>query len=120
MDFPKFDGSDVRIWLDKCSAYFNLYSIPPDFGVIAASLHMVDKTSHWFQTYKHSLGNHIWEHFVMAVYREFEVNTHRVKTTELLNLRQHGFVEDYKNIFDQLFYHIMLYDNSLSETMLVS
>jgi hypothetical protein len=22
MDFPCFDGSDVRIWLDKCYAYF--------------------------------------------------------------------------------------------------
>jgi hypothetical protein len=26
MDFPLFDGSDVRIWIDKCSAYFHLYS----------------------------------------------------------------------------------------------
>jgi hypothetical protein len=25
MDFPHFDGSDVRIWLDKCAAYFAMY-----------------------------------------------------------------------------------------------
>jgi hypothetical protein len=120
MDFPKFDGLDECIWLDKCSAYFHLYSIPQDFKVIVASLHMVDKASHWFQTYKHSLGNHTWEHFVMAVSRELEVNTHRVKTMELLNLKQHGSMEEYKNRFDQLVYHILLCDNSLSETMLVS
>jgi hypothetical protein len=47
MDFPCFDGSDVRIWLDKCSAYFQLYAIPPDFRVTTASLHMVGKASHW-------------------------------------------------------------------------
>jgi hypothetical protein len=47
MDFPRFDGTDVMIWLDKCSAYFRLYSIPPDFRVTAASMHMVDRTSHW-------------------------------------------------------------------------
>jgi ribosomal protein L32 len=57
---------------------------------------------------------------VVAVSREFEVHTHRVKTMELLNLRQTGSVEDYKNQFDKLVYHIMLYDHSLSETMLVS
>jgi hypothetical protein len=120
IEFPRFDGSDVRIWLDKCFAYFQLYQIPSDFRVTAASLHMVDKASHWFQTYKHYPGNHTWEHFVLAIYREFEVNTHRIKIMELLNLKQTGTVEDYKNHVDQLVYHIMLYDNSISETMLVS
>jgi hypothetical protein len=46
MDFPVFDGSDVRIWLDKCSAYFHLYSIPADFRVTISSLHMSCKASH--------------------------------------------------------------------------
>jgi hypothetical protein len=39
----------------------------------------------------------------VAVFREFEVNTHQVKTMALLNLRQTCFVEDYKQQFDQLF-----------------
>jgi hypothetical protein len=46
MEFSRFDGSDVRIWLDKCSAYFLLYVVPPDFRVTVASLHMIDKASH--------------------------------------------------------------------------
>jgi hypothetical protein len=28
MDFPLFDGTDARIWVDKCYAYFALYQIP--------------------------------------------------------------------------------------------
>jgi hypothetical protein len=31
MEFPCFDGIDVHVWLDKCSAYFHLYGIPSDF-----------------------------------------------------------------------------------------
>jgi hypothetical protein len=120
MDFPRFDGTDVMIWLDKCSAYFQLYSIPPDFRVTAASMHMVDRTSHWYQSNKHSPDSHTWEHFVVAVSQEFEVNTHRVKTMELLNLKQIGPVEDYKQQFDQLVYRIRLYDGNISDTMLVS
>jgi hypothetical protein len=46
MDFPRFDGTDVRIWLDKCSAYFHIYAIPPDFRVTSTSLHMADKATH--------------------------------------------------------------------------
>jgi hypothetical protein len=37
MEFPWFDGFDVRVWLDKCSAYFHLYGIPPDYRVTGAS-----------------------------------------------------------------------------------
>jgi hypothetical protein len=120
MDFPQFDGTDVRIWLDKCSTYFQLYSIPPNFLVTTASMHLVDRASHWYQSYKHSPGSHTLEHFVVAVSQEFEVNTHRVKTMELLNLKQTSSIEDYKQQFDQLVYHIRLYDGNISDTMLVS
>jgi hypothetical protein len=120
MEYPRFDRFDARVWLDKCSAYFHLYSIPPDFIVMVASLHMVDRASNWYQTYKHSPGVHSWEHFVVAVSQEFEVNTHRIKTRELLNLRQVGAVVDYKQQFDQVVYQIRLYDHHISETMSVS
>jgi hypothetical protein len=120
MVFPRFDGTDVRICLDMCSTYFHIYPVPPDFRVIVASMHMIDRAAHWFQSYKHSPGSHTWEHFVIAVSREFEVNTHRVKTKALLNLRPTGSVEDYKHQYDKLVYHIQLYDQSISEMMMVS
>jgi hypothetical protein len=81
---------------------------------------MIDRAAHWFQSYKHSAGSHTWEHFVVAVSREFEMNTHKVKTMQLLNLHQTRSVEDYKTKFDQLVYHIRLYDSNTSDTMLVS
>lgn len=52
--------------------------------------------------------------------KEFEVNTHRNKTRELLLLRQKGTVENYKKKFEQLVYHIKLFDNTMSDTMLVT
>jgi hypothetical protein len=45
MDFPHFDESGVRIWVDKCSAYFTMYQIPPTFRVPAASIHMSGPTT---------------------------------------------------------------------------
>jgi hypothetical protein len=57
---------------------------------------------------------------VIAVSREFELKTHHIKTMELLILRQIGSVSDYKNQFDQLIYHIHLYDSSISEIVMVA
>jgi hypothetical protein len=120
MNFSMFDGSDARIWVDKCIAYFTMYQIPPGFHVSAASIHMTDVVAHWFQSYNHTTGFQIWEQFVQAMIAEFEVDTHRAETIELLNLKQTGLVEEYCKAFEQLVYHIRLFDTSLSSTMLTA
>jgi hypothetical protein len=68
----------------------------------AVALHMVDKATHWFHSYKQSGGggSYVWENFVVAVSREFELNTHHIKTMQLLSLRQIGSIYDYKHQFD--------------------
>jgi hypothetical protein len=94
MNFPSFDGSDARIWIDKCATYFAMYQIPPSFRVSAASIHMIGDAVHWFQSYKHTPGFQCWDQFVLAVVAEFEVDTHRAKIMQLLNLRQTSTVEE--------------------------
>jgi hypothetical protein len=42
--------------------------------------------------------------------QEFEVNVHRDKLRELHLLKQMDSVEEYKRKFDQLAYHIKIYD----------
>jgi hypothetical protein len=120
MDFPYFDGADVRVWINKCSAYFALYQIPSSFHVTAASIHLSGPAAHWFHTYKLTPGYQWWEQFVSAVMTEFEFDVHRSKTMELLNLKQRGTIDEYHKQFEQLVYHIKLYDHSLSTTMLTA
>jgi hypothetical protein len=119
MDFPHFNGIDARIWLDKCASYFAMFQIPITFKVSTASIHMSGSAAHWFQTFKHSARAYLWEVFATAVVKEFELDTHRAKTMQLLQLRQSGSVEDYRRSFEQLVYHISLFDNSIIETMLI-
>lgn len=79
MDFPQFDGSDVRIWLDKWKAFFQLYSIPDCFKVTSASLYLSDHAAHWYQTVKQSGEFQSWEKFCAAIIQEFDVNVYRQK-----------------------------------------
>lgn len=39
MDFPKFDGTNAKIWLDGCEAYFTLYDIPGIQSYVGYSEH---------------------------------------------------------------------------------
>lgn len=71
MDFPRFDGTDVRIWIDKCNTFFTIYKIPEGFKVAAATMYMSDSAAHWYQAYKMTNLWHGWEQFRDAVATEF-------------------------------------------------
>lgn len=51
-----------------------------------------------------------WDYLCAAVLGEFEVNGHRRRMCELLQLRQVGTVEDYRKQFDPLMYELLLYE----------
>jgi len=120
MEFPRFDGTDARIWIDKCTAYFAMFQIPDGFRVTAATMYLDGRAAHWFQAYKDSYGVLSWDEFQSAVLAEFDVTSHREKIMELLTLKQIDTVEDYKKSFEQLVYHIRLYDKTISEPFLIT
>lgn len=120
MDFPKFDGTDARIWLDTCNSYFMMYQIPEGFKVSAATMNLLGNAAHWYQAYKLDQGWHTWEQFQQAVLSEFEINVHRDKMRELLQLKQIGTVDDYTMKFNQLVYSIKLYDPAVGGMMIVT
>lgn len=93
MDFPRFDGLDVRIWVDKADTFFHLYNIPAEFQVPSA---------HWYQSYKLSNTWHGWPEFRAAVLLEFEGITERDKLRELMTLLQLDSVAEYKKHFEML------------------
>ncbi|XP_073367813.1 uncharacterized protein [Aegilops tauschii subsp. strangulata] len=120
MDFPKFDGTDVRIWLDKCEAFFRLYHIPDSFKVTSASLYLSDNATCWYHAFKQSGEFHTWEQFCQTILLEFDVDVYRQKMKELMLLKQANTVEEYKKQFLQLVYTIKLYEPTISDTFLVT
>lgn len=120
MDFPKFDGTDARVWVDNCETYFNLYQITEGFKVSAASLNMVGDAAHWYQAWKREVGWHTWDQLQEAIFAEFEIHTARFKMDELLLLSQTGTVSEYRTKFAQLVYYLRLYDPTLSTSFLLS
>lgn len=63
---------------------------------------------------------HDWDIFKASVIAEIEVNTHRTKLMELLSVKHTNTVEEYKRMFEQLMYHVKLYDSGISEPLLVA
>lgn len=120
MDFPKFAGTDARIWIDQCHTFFELYQIPAGFRVAAATMYLREGAAHWYQSYKKLVGFHDWDRFCVDLLLEFECDNQRDKNRELLALKQTGSVMEYRRQFDLLVYQIRLYDPAFGGLMVVS
>jgi hypothetical protein len=47
LSFPKFNGENSKIWIDKCVDYFRIFNVPECMWTTAASLHMEENATKW-------------------------------------------------------------------------
>ncbi|KAL8096191.1 hypothetical protein AgCh_037225 [Apium graveolens] len=71
LEFPKFDGTNPRLWIKKCCRYFSLCKITEDQKVDLASLNMVDKAEYWMSSYLIVRKYVDWSDFVIDVTARF-------------------------------------------------
>lgn len=118
--FPRFDGEEPRIWLDKCLDYFTLYRVPEQIWIITASLSMEGNASKWFQIFKiqHGLGS--WAEFSRAVIQRFGEEEYPQAMRALLHLYQAGSVEEYVKNFEDARYATAVHNHTLDETFYVA
>jgi len=90
MQFPTFDGSNPRIWIDRCDNYFNIYSISENLQVPAAVMHLEGNAAKWWQAYKQNHTVSTWKNFCQVVQAKFGADDFRTAINELLTLKQTG------------------------------
>lgn len=100
--FPRFDGSNPRSWISKCTAYFKLFPHVPDSQRVAlAYLHFEGKASLWLQTLPSDTCT--WSQFLEAVSARFEKRKYAVEVVgEFRELRQTGSYFEYVETFQRL------------------
>ena len=120
LSFPRFDGSNPRIWKSKCEDYFQLYSVPEAMKATFASLHMDDNSAKWLQMYKKKYGLTVWSKFIAAVEDKFGASDYRDAISELLDLTQTSTVEQYATAFENLQFEICMHHDGYDDLFFVS
>jgi hypothetical protein len=115
LSFPKFNGENPRIWVDKCHDYFRIFNIPECLWTTAASLHMDDNAAKWLQVYKMKLGLGAWDVFVTAVDEKFGAYDYRKAMQDLLNLKQEGSVDEYTKEFEATQFQVSMFNPGLDD-----
>lgn len=112
LEFPKFDGTNPRLWIKKCCKYFSLCKISEDQKVDLASLNMIDQAEHWISSYLSIRKNVDWSDFVIELNARFKDSTANNVVEQFNKLQQGESLESYIDEFEHL-RSIMIQNNSI-------
>ena len=63
MDFPKFVGSNPKLWLSRCEDHFEMYSVERSMWICVASSQMIGAAELWLQSVEASVCAASWQTF---------------------------------------------------------
>jgi hypothetical protein len=96
VEFPRFDGKNVRDWLYKCDQFFLLDGTPPTSMVRLASIHLDGLALQWHLNYMRQKFDIYpsWTQYVTDVTMRFR-DAFEDPLSTLLQIKHTGKVQDY-------------------------
>lgn len=81
--FPKFDGSNPRLWRDRCDMYFEVYMVSPNLKTRFAALIFKGVAASWLQTLERRGRITDWEQFCLVVFSRFDKDQYQTHLRQL-------------------------------------
>ncbi|WMV07682.1 hypothetical protein MTR67_001067 [Solanum verrucosum] len=110
MEFPRFNGTNLRAWLCKVEQFFSLDEVAYNQRVKVASIHFDDIAIEWHLAYIRS-RSHMpypsWKEYVYALMDRFGAE-YADPMSELKLVKQNGTVEDYQKEFDRIMTRLVI------------
>lgn len=119
MPFPRFDGTNPIIGIDKAVNYFTMYDIPKFLWVTASTVAFDDNAAKWLQVYtlQNDLGT--WEQFTDAVQEHFGTYDYKTTMNDIMTLKKIGTVQEYYQQFLDAKYQLHMHNTTLDNTFFV-
>ncbi|GKV50520.1 hypothetical protein SLEP1_g57222 [Rubroshorea leprosula] len=106
IEFPKFNGEELKDWLYKCNQYFRIDGTPDEHKAHLASINLEGKAMKWHQSFLEIKGEQVlsnWEEYVEGLKARFGEKAYEDPMSDLISLKQTGTVEEFQEQFDTLF-----------------
>ncbi|CAN6234028.1 unnamed protein product [Urochloa humidicola] len=120
LEFPKFDGTNPKIWVKRCETYFDVYSVPPETWVKLAIMNFTGSAAFWTQSIEADLRKCSWEMLCDSVVDRFERDQHNHVIHQFFHVKQSSSVSEYIELFDELIHQILAHDPYFSTDVITS
>jgi hypothetical protein len=87
LTFPKFDGSNPRLWVKCYETYFDVYVVDLFLWVKIASMNLVGSTALWSHTLQHNLCTMFWDEFTIAACHHFDKDEHNQLLRQFFHIK---------------------------------
>jgi hypothetical protein len=112
MNFPSFDGTDLRLWITCAEDYFQMYSVDPTVWIQCSRMQFTGPAKRWIQSVTPQLKNMQWSAFCRALHTRFDRDQHEFLLRQLNRIRQNSSVQDYVDRFSELVDQLNAYDST--------
>ncbi|KAL5701100.1 hypothetical protein ACHQM5_026475 [Ranunculus cassubicifolius] len=119
VEFPTFDGSQVRVWIQKANRFFQLNPMGDHQKILLASLYFKGKAENWFQTDTAGFEKLQWSEFTEKLKFRFYEDTSENVVAEFNRLSQTSSVQQYLDRFEELYPLMLLRNKGLTESFFV-
>jgi len=115
-----FDGTNPRVWVDRCEMFFELYSVTESLKTRFAALNFTGVATSWLQTYELRGRVTSWSTLCKVVCDRFDLDQYQTFLRQLDSLKQTGSMTEYYEQFEHLSHSILLYNSSYDDTYFVT
>ncbi|KAL5709495.1 hypothetical protein ACHQM5_020179 [Ranunculus cassubicifolius] len=119
IDFPLFDGSQVRVWIQKANRFFQLNIMSDHQKILLASLYMRGRAENWYQTDALLFEKLSWLEFTERVKFRFYDDACENIVGEFNRLTQTSTLQKYLEKFEELYPLMLLKNKGLTESFFV-
>jgi len=110
LDFPKFDGTNPKIWVKRCETYFDIYEVPDYYRVKLAIMNFTNSAAFWIQSIEMDVKTLSWEDLCQSVVDRFERDQYNHVVRQFFHLKQTSTVAEYVEQFDELVHQLLAHD----------
>ena len=110
IEFPRFNGDNVKEWLYQCETYFLMDETPLEVKTKLAIMHLEGKAFKWHHASRKILwSKHLpsWGEYVQFLTERFG-NACDDPMVKLMNLREKGTISEYHEQFDAIMTRLYL------------
>jgi hypothetical protein len=88
MNFPTFDGTNPRLWRDKCESYFEIFGVSDALKPRFAALNFTGVAEAWLQTMELCGRFTSWDKLQQAVWVRFDRDQYSLHMKQLDSLNK--------------------------------
>jgi hypothetical protein len=118
LDFPKFDGTNPKLWIKQCGTYFDLYAIPVENWVKLATVNFAGPAAFWMQTVEINIRKCSWEYLCQLVVDRFDRDQFNHFIHQFFHVKQIDSVTEYVTLFDNLMHQLLAHDPLVNPAIL--